>query len=63
MKMNKREEREERLKYMIKDSAYDRIDYIKITKDQLRLLEWLINNNYLLDVDIEEVGEIGYEVI
>ena len=56
MKMNKREER---MKYIIKDSAYDRMDYVEITKDQLRLLEWLQENDYLLMRD--NVRKLYYE--
>ena len=47
------------LNVVIKDITFDESYYLKLSKEQVRLLEWLINENILVDVRVEKFE--GYE--
>ena len=59
MKMNKRREKEKMLNVVIKDITFDESYYLKLSKEQVRLLEWLVEKEMLPDIRIE-IFE-GYE--
>ena len=58
-KMNKRKENKKMLNVIIKDFAGDNSYYLKLSEEQYNLLEWLINENILVDVRVEKFE--GYE--
>ena len=58
-KMNKGKENRKMLNVIIKDFAGDNSYYLKLSEEQYNLLEWLINENILVDVRVE-IFE-GYE--
>lgn len=47
------------LNVIVKDVAGDKSFYLKLSEEQYHLLEWLINENILVDVRVE-IFE-GYE--
>ena len=47
------------LNVIIKDLAGDKSYYLKLSEEQYHLLEWLINENILVDVRVEKFE--GYE--
>ena len=59
MKMNKRKEKGKMLNVVIKDITFDESYYLKLSKEQVRLLEWLVRKEMLPDIKIE-IFE-GYE--
>ena len=59
MKMNKKEGERKMLNVVIKDITFDESYYLKLNKEQVRLLEWLVEKEMLPDIRIE-IFE-GYE--
>ena len=47
------------LNVIVKDLDGDRNYYLKLSEEQYNLLEWLINENILVDVRVEKFE--GYE--
>lgn len=58
-KMNKGKEKGKMLNVVIKDITFDESYYLKLSKEQVRLLEWLAKKEMLPDIIIE-IFE-GYE--
>ena len=58
-KMNKGKEKGKMLNVVIKDITFDESYYLKLSKEQVRLLEWLVKKEMLPDIIIE-IFE-GYE--
>ena len=48
-----------RYDYTLRNECHDQINYVRITQEQISLLEWLSNNEYL-HYDME--WEIGHEI-
>ena len=53
IKMNKGKEKEKMLNVVIKDITFDESYYLKLSKEQVRLLEWLAEKEMLPDIRIE----------
>ena len=53
MKMNKKEGERKMLNVVIKDITFDESYYLKLSKEQVRLLEWLAEKEMLPDIIIE----------
>ena len=53
MKMNKKEGERKILNVVIKDITFDESYYLKLSKEQVRLLEWLAEKEMLPDIRIE----------
>lgn len=53
MKMNKKEGERKMLNVVIKDITFDESYYLKLSKEQVRLLEWLAEKEMLPDIRIE----------
>ena len=47
------------LNVIIKDLAWDKNYYLKLSEEQYRLLEWLVKEDILVDVRVEKFE--GYE--
>ena len=47
------------LNVVIKDITFDESHYLKLSKEQVRLLEWLVEREMLPDIRIERFE--GYE--
>ena len=58
-KMNKGKEKGKMLNVVIKDITFDENYYLRLSKEQVRLLEWLVKKEMLPDIIIE-IFE-GYE--
>ena len=58
-KMNKGKEKGKMLNVVIKDITFDESYYLRLSKEQVRLLEWLVKKEMLPDIIIE-IFE-GYE--
>ena len=52
-KMNKKEGERKMLNVVIKDITFDESYYLKLSKEQVRLLEWLAEKEMLPDIRIE----------
>ena len=53
MKMNKKEGERKMLNVVIKDITFDESYYLKLSKEQVRLLEWLAEKEMLPYIRIE----------
>ena len=58
-KMNKRKGERKMLNVIVRDVAGDKSYYLKLSEEQYNLLEWLINEDILVDVRVEKFE--GYE--
>ena len=58
-KYSKGKEKGKMLNVVIKDITFDESYYLKLSKEQVRLLEWLVRKEMLPDIKIE-IFE-GYE--
>ena len=51
------------LNVVIKDITFDESYYLKLSKEQVRLLEWLVKKEMLPDIIIEIFEEYEFEEI
>ena len=51
------------LNVVIKDLAGDNNYYLKLSEEQYRLLEWLVEEDILVDVRVEKFEGIEFEEI
>ena len=51
------------LNVIIKDVTFDESYYLKLSKEQVRLLEWLLKKEMLPDIKIEVFEEYEFEEI
>ena len=62
-KMNKGKEKGKMLNVVIKDITFDESYYLKLSKEQVRLLEWLAKKEMLPDIIIEIFEGCEFEEI
>ena len=48
---------------ILKDVAWNKSYYLKLSEEQYRLLEWLVEGDILVDVRVEEFEEIEFKEI
>ena len=51
------------LNVIIKDLAWDKSYYLKLSEEQYRLLEWLVKEDILVDVRVEKFEGIEFKEI
>ena len=51
------------VKVILKDTRWDENEYLELTDDQYRLLNWLDNREFMADIAIEVVESYEFQKI